>query len=103
MSGYRCQVCKAIGMETQTLRTNAGNNYVEAHHVVPVSLGQAGTVSPRNVISVCASHHREMHYGAIASASDLGTAYRIVVEDRIAIVPKSFQTEQQLVLPTAPS
>ena len=103
MSGYRCQVCKAIGMEMLAFRTKAGNTYVEAHHVVPVSLGKTGTLSPRNVISVCASHHREMHYGAIASASDLGTAYRIVVEDGVAIVPKSFQTEQQLVLPTAPS
>lgn len=94
MSGYRCQVCKAIGMETQTFRTNAGNNYVEAHHVVPVSLGQTGTLSPRNVISVCASHHRELHYGAIASATDLGTTYRIVVEGGIALVPKNFQAGQ---------
>ena len=90
-------------METQTFRTNAGNNYVEAHHVVPVSLGQPGTLSPRNMISVCASHHREMHYDTIASASDLGTVYRIVVEDGIAIVAKSFQTEQQPVLHGAPS
>lgn len=94
MSGYQCQVCEAIGMETQTFRTNSGDNYVEAHHVVPVSLGQAGTLSPRNVISVCALHHRELHYGATASASDLGTAFRIVVEGGTAVVPKSFQTEQ---------
>ena len=102
LSGYQCQVCKAIGMETQTFRTAAGNNYVEAHHVVPVSSGQTGSLSPRNVISVCASHHRELHYGATAAASDLGTAYRIVVEGGIAVVPKIAQPEQEPILRAAP-
>ncbi len=97
MFGYQCQICQSIGMKTQTFRTKSGNDYVEAHHVVPVSLGQEGTLSPRNVIAVCASHHRELHYGAIASVHDLGNSYRIVVEGGTAVVPKSFPAEQDSV------
>lgn len=102
-AGHQCQICEAIGMVPRTFRTNAGRDYVEAHHVVPVSSGQAGTLSPANVISVCASHHRELHYGKIASASDLGTAFRIVVEGGTAIVPKNFQVEERSVLRPAPA
>lgn len=79
-----------------------GKDYVETHRVVPVSLGQVGTHSPRNVISVCASHHGELDYGKIASATDLGTAFRIAVEAGTMIVPKSFQAEVWSVLRCRP-
>jgi predicted HNH restriction endonuclease len=42
-----------------------GNPYVEAHHVVPVSEQQVGSLSASNVITVCPNHHRQLHYGDV--------------------------------------
>ena len=85
---YRCQICDCVGIKSQTFQTANGNDYVEAHHVVPVSSGRKGVLSPSNVISVCAAHHRELHYGADASVTDLGDSFRIVVEAGRAEIPK---------------
>jgi predicted HNH restriction endonuclease len=35
---------------------------VEAHHVEPVTNLKQGNLSINNLITVCANHHRELHY-----------------------------------------
>ena len=62
---YECQICKALGKKAVAFVKPNGQPYVEAHHVVPVSMGQIGSLSAANVISVCANHHRQMHYGGV--------------------------------------
>lgn len=62
---YECQLCKALGREPVAFCKPDGQPYVEAHHVVPVAQGQVGSLSAANVISVCANHHRQLHYGGI--------------------------------------
>ena len=38
-----------------------GDNYYEAHHVVPVSSGKDGTLNPSNMVCVSAHRHRQLY------------------------------------------
>ncbi|SEP49914.1 EVE domain-containing protein [Rhodospirillales bacterium URHD0017] len=62
--GHRCQLCAAIGMNPIGFLKANGDPYVEAHHVMPVSRKQVGSLSASNIMTVCPNHHRQIHYGA---------------------------------------
>lgn len=62
-AGWECQICDALGQPAVGFQKRNGGLYAEAHHVVPVSSGDVGTLAFANVICVCASHHRQLHYG----------------------------------------
>lgn len=51
-----CELCGEAGFRLRT-----GSQYLETHHVVPLSEGGADSVF--NVVALCPSHHREAHYG----------------------------------------
>jgi len=63
--GYHCQLCQALGLPSLGFLKRSGEPYAEAHHVMPVSALLPGSLGPRNVISVCAGHHRQIHYGNV--------------------------------------
>ncbi|HKA77107.1 MAG TPA: EVE domain-containing protein [Pseudolabrys sp.] len=63
---FKCQVCEALGLSPIGFLKRTGDPYVEAHHVMPVSKGQIGSLAASNILTVCANHHREMHYGNVA-------------------------------------
>jgi hypothetical protein len=42
-----------------------GEWYVEAHHVLPLPSGRAGTDTAANVVTVCATHRRQLDYGGV--------------------------------------
>ncbi len=64
-TGFRCQVCVALGLQPVGFRKQNGEPYVEAHHVMPVSSLQIGSLASSNVMIVCANHHRQLHYGDV--------------------------------------
>jgi predicted HNH restriction endonuclease len=64
-TGFKCQVCEVLGRRPIGFLTKSGEPYVEAHHVTPVSKREIGSLSASNVMTVCANHHRQMHYGGI--------------------------------------
>ena len=86
--GYRCQICQALGKSEASFLKKDGTAYVEAHHVVHVADGVPGSLRPENVIIVCASHHRELHYGATACALDEGDHFTVTVELGTAMIMK---------------
>jgi len=65
LNGYKCQLCEALGHEPLGFKKRNGQHYVEAHHVMPVSERQIGSLSASNILTACANHHREMHYGEV--------------------------------------
>jgi hypothetical protein len=65
-NGYKCQICEKLDLAPLGFLKKDGEHYVEAHHVVPVSSQQIGAGAHRNVISVCANHHRQLHFGSVA-------------------------------------
>ena len=53
-------------MRAISLRIKAsGEYYVEAHHVMPVSKREVGSLSASNIVCLCANHHRQVHYGGV--------------------------------------
>lgn len=65
VNGYHCQICRSLGLPSLGFQKRHGARYVEAHHVMPVSVLAAGSLGPHNVISVCPNHHRQIHYGNV--------------------------------------
>ena len=65
-SGFRCQICDAVGANPLGFLKTNGEHYVEAHHATPVSELELGTLSATNIMILCANHHRQMHYGQTA-------------------------------------
>jgi hypothetical protein len=64
-NGFRCQLCAALGRDPIGFRKKNGEPYVEAHHIMPVSQQQIGSLAALNVMTLCANHHREVHYGEV--------------------------------------
>lgn len=62
---YECLICKKIHNTTQSFKKSNGDTYVEVHHVEPVSGLKKGSLSLANIITVCANHHRQLHYGNV--------------------------------------
>lgn len=65
LANYECMVCKSLGKNSYAFTKKNGEQYIEAHHVIPVSTESRGVLHSANVITVCANHHRQMHYGNV--------------------------------------
>ena len=55
--GYRCQICGFEGFEQPS-----GELFAEAHHVEELAAG--GSDVPSNILCVCPTCHRRIHYGS---------------------------------------
>ncbi|MBA9078204.1 HNH endonuclease [Rufibacter quisquiliarum] len=63
LTGYRCLICESLNLNPISFKKPNGEYYVETHHVEPVSSMKNGVLSMDNLITVCANHHRQLHYG----------------------------------------
>lgn len=64
LTGYKCLLCEQLDMHPYGFKKkNSEELYIESHHVTPVSLRKQGSLSVTNIITLCANHHRLMHYG----------------------------------------
>ncbi len=83
---FRCQLCEALGLEAVGFKKN-GEPYVEAHHVMPVAKKEIGSLAASNIITVCANHHRQAHYGDIEVV--IGErGFDLVVDGKLVQVPR---------------
>ena len=87
-TNYKCQICQSLGMPAKGFRKRSGVYYVEAHHVVPIAGLVSGSLSARNVITVCANHHRQLHYGNV-SVQDCCDTFEFEIDERRISVPKN--------------
>jgi predicted RNA-binding protein with PUA-like domain len=86
-NGFKCQLCVALGLNPVGFLKKNGEPYVEAHHVMPVSKKEVGSLAASNVMTLCANHHREVHYGRI----DLTIAektFDLAVGDKAIKIPR---------------
>lgn len=100
--GFRCQVCEALGLNPIGFLKRNGEPYIEAHHVMPVSKKEIGSLGMSNVMIVCANHHRQMHYGEINVVIEAGT-FDFIIDGRQvkiarACLSKSSDHEQEEIL-----
>jgi predicted HNH restriction endonuclease len=87
LNGFRCQICKAFGYEPLGFRKKDGEPYVEAHHVMPVSRQEIGSLSAANIVTLCANHHRELHYGD-ANVTIGETEFTFIIAGRPVVIPR---------------
>lgn len=85
--GYKCQVCDKLGRDPFGFKKKSGEHYVEAHHVMPVSELQIGSLAASNIMIVCANHHRQMHYGGVdVQIGDV--AFELVIDEQPITIPR---------------
>jgi predicted RNA-binding protein with PUA-like domain len=65
LNEFKCQICEAQGHNPHFFVKPNGQPYVEAHHVMPVSKLEKGSLNATNIMTVCANHHRQLHYGGV--------------------------------------
>ena len=65
LNSFKCQICDALGRNPFVFKKPNGEPYVEAHHVMPVSKLEKGSLHAANIMTVCANHHRQLHFGGI--------------------------------------
>jgi len=65
LNNYQCSLCEALGVPTNSFVKTNGEMYIETHHVEPVSTVKSGVLSITNLMTVCANHHRQLHYGNV--------------------------------------
>jgi predicted RNA-binding protein with PUA-like domain len=91
-TGFKCQLCDNLGLDPIGFLKKNGEPYVEAHHVMPVAKKEVGSLSASNVMTLCANHHRQMHYGAIDVVVN-ATTFDVSIEGTDVNVPRlSFAT-----------
>lgn len=90
-NGFRCQICDALGLEALGFLKSNGKPYVEAHHAIPVSALEVGSVSATNIMIVCANHHRQMRYGSI-SVRRTPTEFVIGLDNQKISIPRFGQS-----------
>lgn len=67
-------ICEADPTHLTFISPITGKNFVEAHHLIPISNQANYSYSldvPGNIISLCPNCHREIHHGTEASKSKL--------------------------------
>lgn len=89
ISGYKCLVCEQLGLPPLGfLKENNQEHYIESHHVDPVSSGNEGSLSLTNIITLCANHHRQMHYGNVVLVEDNEDSFVFSIDDKIVMIKK---------------
>lgn len=77
----RCQFCEALDLPAVAFLKKDGIPYAEAHHVVPVGAMAPGSLGRANIVVLCPNHHRQAHYGNVAS-KDRGTYWIFTIDSR---------------------
>jgi hypothetical protein len=87
-NGYKCQLCEALDDDPIGFQKPSGEPYVEAHHVMPVAKRAAGSLGLSNIMTLCANHHRQLHYGRVAiEISD--SVFNVVIDGVAMTIPKT--------------
>lgn len=88
LTSYRCMVCDALGTPPYSFKKKNGDHYVETHHVTHVAIAQKGVLSISNLITVCANHHRQLHYGETELLQNTNDEFIFKVDNSVIEIPK---------------
>jgi hypothetical protein len=82
LTGFKCQICEALGLPPHGFKKEKSNEpYVESHHVISVSTLVEGLLSIKNIMTLCANHHRQMHYGNVSPIEYDGEYFVFKIDD----------------------
>ncbi len=88
INGYKCKLCEAIGNNPFAFKKTNGEYYVETHHIIPVSHLKQGSLGISNLITVCANHHRQLHYGDIRIIDNTKESLTLKIDGKEIITKK---------------
>ena len=80
LNNYKCSVCEALGNSTNSFIKQNGETYIETHHVEPVSTAKTGVLSITNLMTVCANHHRQLHYGNVDLTENTEKYFTFIID-----------------------
>lgn len=63
ITGYKCMICERMGHSPFSFSKPSGEYYIEVHHIIPAPEQIEVSSSSANLITICANHHRQLHYG----------------------------------------
>lgn len=92
INGHKCQLCDAMGHNPIGFLKRSGEPYVEAHHIMPVSRLEVGSLSASNIMTLCANHHRQVHYG-VADITIEADHFVVSVAGATFVVPRLSLTQ----------
>ena len=88
LNQYKCMICESLGQNPIGFKKRNGEPYIEVHHVVPVSRLQFGPLNLPNLMTLCANHHRECHYGIVEFLPSDNDKFVIKIEGQVLEIPK---------------
>jgi len=88
LNNYKCSVCEALGNTTNSFVKTNGDIYIETHHVEPVSIVKTGVLSITNLMTVCANHHRQLHYGNVELIDNTENQFVFIIDNQKIIIDK---------------
>lgn len=87
-TGYKCLLCEAMKLDPIEFLKENGDPYVEAHHVDQVANLTVGALGLANIITLCANHHRQMHYGNVDLLSSTKTQFKFRVDEKEFVIKR---------------
>lgn len=88
LNNYKCSVCEVMGSNTNSFIKTNGETYIETHHVEPVSTIKEGILGTCNLMTVCANHHRQLHYGDVELIENTKTEFLFRIENHMIKIEK---------------
>jgi hypothetical protein len=88
IAGYKCMICERMGNSPYSFNKPNGDYYIEVHHVIPVSDLVEGSLSSTNLITVCANHHRQLHYGKCNVQEITDKKFTFTIDNRLWDIKK---------------
>jgi hypothetical protein len=88
LNNFKCSVCESFAQTTNSFTKRNGDTYIETHHVEPVSTFKVGVLSVTNLMTVCANHHRQLHYGNVELIDNGSHHFTFKIDERVVIIDK---------------
>lgn len=88
LNQYKCMICEYLGRNPVGFRKRNGDPYIEVHHVVPVARLQLGSLNLPNLMTLCANHHRECHYGVVEFLPSNNDKFVVKIEGQVLEIQK---------------
>ena len=85
---YKCKICETLGLNPHSFKKTNGDYYIETHHIIHISSLMQGTLGFSNLITVCANHHRQFHFGDIKVDKNTKDNLIITIDGKVLCIDK---------------
>ena len=77
-----------LGTLTNSFIKQNDEIYIETHHVEPDTKVKVGVLSMTNLMTVCANHHRQLHYGKVELIENSEKHFEHKIKEKKIIIDK---------------